>query len=101
MLAAALKKYNVDAEDILKSAENQKLLETLSHFAELLTHYGYNIESYSQSSLKKLSEVPNDKKELITAYFKNWLNWIDPEQSPGPADDSKNAVCKKLWITII
>lgn len=95
MLAAALKKFNVDAEEILKSVENQKLLTTLSRFSQLLAVYGYEIESYSESSLKKLSEVPNDKKEQITAYFENWSNWIDPEKNPGPADDIEKRCLQK------
>ena len=95
MLAAALKKYNVDAEEILKSAENQKLLQTLSRFAQLLNVYGYQMEAYSESSLKKLSEVPTDKKEQITTYFENWSNWIDPDNNPGPVEDIEKVCLKK------
>lgn len=95
MLATALKKFNVDAEEILKSVENQRLLQTLSRFAQLLTHYGYEIEAYSESSLKKLSEVPSDKKIQITAYFENWSNWIEPEENPGPVDDIEKRCLQK------
>lgn len=95
MLAAALKKFNVNTEEILKSVENQKLLQTLSRFAQLLTVYDYHVEAYSESSLKKLSEVPQNKKEQITMYFENWSNWIDPEKNPGPIEDIEKRCLKK------
>ncbi|MBC7458617.1 MAG: hypothetical protein H7235_10080 [Bdellovibrionaceae bacterium] len=90
-----MKKFNVDAEEILKSAENQILLETLARFAQLLNQYNYNIEAFSECSLKKLKEVPNEKKEQISTYFKNWSNWIDPEENPGPPDDIEKRCLQK------
>lgn len=95
MLAAALKKFNVDGEQILNSKENQKLLQTLSRFAQLLTFYGYEIQCYSESSLNKLGKVPDHKKVQITAYFENWANWIDPEKNPGPVEDIEKRCLKK------
>jgi hypothetical protein len=95
MLATALKKFNVDVEEILKSAQNTRLLETLSRFAQLLNHFGYTVDSYSEASLKKLTEIPNDKKEQISLYFENWSNWIDPEKNPGPTDDIEKRCLQK------
>ena len=95
MLATALRKFNVNPEEILNSKENQRLLQTLTRFAGLLNHYGYDMESYSETSLKKLGEVPNDKKEQIAAYFENWSNWIDPEESPGPVEDIEKRCLQK------
>lgn len=84
MLATALKLFDVDANEILKSNENSVLLNELSRFSRLVAKYGYTVTPYSESALKKLDEVPSQKKEQIATYFKNWSNWIDPEQNPEP-----------------
>lgn len=95
MLAVALKKFNVDTEEILKSAENKRLLGALLRFSQLLTHYGYNVEPYSESSLKQLANVPNNKKDQISVCFENWSTWIDPQENPVPADDIERHCLKK------
>lgn len=95
MLSAALQRFNVDAAEILQSAQNKRLLETLSRFAQLTNHYGYEVECFSENSLKKLSEVPNDKKDQISTYFENWSNWIDPEKNPGPPEDIEKRCLEK------
>jgi hypothetical protein len=95
MLATALKKFNVDAEEILKSAENKKLLGILSRFAKLLKYYGYNVNTYSEGSLKKLNEVPCEKKEQMSAFFENWSNWIDPEKNTVPVEDIEKHCLQK------
>lgn len=95
MLAIEIIKHNVDPAEILNNELNEKLLATLQHFASILRIYNYNVNVYSENSLKKLNEISIEKKLQICSYYENWANWIAPEGEPLPLEDLEKSCLKK------
>jgi hypothetical protein len=96
MLAVDLKKHNVDPAEILKDSLNEKLLGTLTRFANILSLYGLPVKVYSENSLKKLNEISVEKKEQINTYFENWISWIDPRDTkPLPIEEIEKSCLRK------
>ncbi len=73
-----LKQFNIDPKEILGDTSNERLLTSLSRFADLLEKFDYSVRVFSDSALQKLSEVSIEKKQQIAADFESWAQWIEP-----------------------